>query len=375
MKKSYLIFFVVCVNYVIMAQSDTSSALLFWNERQIVLDDFKGIPPEHSSNISEFSYVIGYRPFKKEIDDIQVKWIETYCYMDRYSSWIKSDYKNPTVLLFNQTIFDIIELYTRKLQDEINRTADDDDDLLNKLHLMLEDYSSRAKAKVAELYSETNNGQSRTAVEYWNQKTKKELELQKRELLPEYKLGKWGLGFTFDLGFGVISGNASEYFSNNFAFAFGFDIGYRPFIFYLRGILGFNSLKKEVMIEDKIWTTNLNTEIAIPEFSVGYPVINNDDYSITPFAGIGGVEFSVIEKNDAYNDYHKTAFTAVFGFNFDYKFSKELNLLKDFLFKDKSSWLIRARFTAAPFNLNDEIKGWSFNLTLGIGGFGNSLDL
>ena len=108
---------------------------------------------------------------------------------------------------------------------------------------------------------------------------------------------------------------------------------------------------------------------------MGYPLSINDNYSITPFAGIGWVEFSVRANDQNYKDYRLLDFTYVLGLNFDYNFSKQINLLNYFLFREKSNWLLRARFTATPFNIDNNIKGWSYNLTIGVGGFANFIDL
>jgi hypothetical protein len=374
MKKVFSIVLILSALQVSFAQKDSLSSILYWGDRKITFEDFKGVPVQNSQSISEFSYVIGYQTFDKEIDNVNVKWIEAYCYMDRYSSWMKEQYKNPTLLLYNQTLFDIVELFTRKLQDEINQLKGSSTEISNQLNILLRDYGSRVKGKIGVLYSETNGGLNRTAVEYWNQKTKIELEQQKKNLMPDYSLGRFGLGLSFDIGYGLLTGNSKEYFTNNLILAFGFDVAYKPLIMYLRAILGFNSVKKEFIAEDKTWTTNLNTGIAIPEISIGYPVYNNDKFSITPFAGIGGVEFSVIKNENNYSGYRILSFAEVFGVNIDYMFGRNLDLINYFLFKDKSNWVIRTRFTAAPYKFNDQIKGWSFNLTIGIGGFSNLVE-
>jgi hypothetical protein len=376
MKIIFLSLLVLSISQIINAQSDTASSVLFWQARHITWEDFKGVPPRGTESISEFSYLIGYRPFEKRIDDMDVKWIEAYCYMDRFASWVKEENRNPSILLYNQTIFDIVELFTRKFQDDINKLSGSQIDISNKCNLLLRDYLSRIEAKIATMDLETVNGTNSRAVEYWNQKTQSELQLQEKQLLPDYKLGRFGLGLTFDLGYGILSGNSSNYFGNNFDLAFGFDIAYKPVVLYLRAILGFNSVKQDFYFDNKIWTTDLNTGIAIPELSVGYPIFSNNDFSLTPFAGVGVTEFSVFSNDEAYKKQRMTGFAGILGFNIDYMFGKELNLLNNFIFfRDKSNWVIRTRFTAVPFNIDDKIKGWSFNFTIGIGGFANSIKL
>lgn len=366
---------IIIINLLSYAQVDTSSSILYWSENPIIWEDFKGAPSRTSPNNSEFSYVIGYRNSETETEDGTVTWIETYCYMDRYSSWSKSLGKTNIALLYHQTQFDLVELYSRKLQTEINQLRGDRFEITNKLNTLLNDYGSRLKAQIGMLDYETDAGVNSTGVEYWNQKTKNELKNLERITIPNFYVSKFGIGMTFDLGYGILSGSSTEYFSNNFNLAFGFDVAYKPIMLFLRGTLGFNSIKKEFSQEKLNWLKDLNTGIAIPEITLGYPFSINNNYSFTPFAGIGWVEFSVRGNDKNYKDYRLLDFTYVLGVNFDYNFSKQTNLLNYFLFREKSNWLIRARFTVSPFEIDKNIKGWSYNLTIGVGGFANFIDL
>lgn len=375
MKYKIIALSIVILNILCSAQVNTASAILYWSENPLSWDDFKGAPSRTSLNNSEFSYVIGYRETESEVEDGTVTWIESYCYMDRYSSWAKSLGKTETALLFHQTQFDLVELYSRKLQAEINQLKGEGFTIKNKLNTLLNDYGSRLKGQIGMMDYETDGGANSTGVEYWNQKTKNELKTMGKKSMPNYFTSKFGIGMSFDLGYGILTGNSSEYFSNSINLAFGFDVAYKPLVLYLRGTLSFNSIKKAFVSESLTWRKELNTGIAIPEITLGYPFLLNRNFSLTPFAGIGWVEYSVIGNDQNYKDYRLSDFTYVMGLNFDYNFSKHTDLLNYFLFREKSNWLVRARFTAVPYKIDNNIKGWSYNLTIGIGGFSNFVDL
>lgn len=365
-----------CISTFAQTTETDSRMISYWGDEKLTWNDFQGVPPKNSDYSSEISYGIGYRPFEKPVDslDMDVRWIETYCYMDRGASWVKENEKTDINLLYNQTIFDIVELYSRRLQEEINHLSGSAFTVLNKLDELLREYDSKIKNVHAILSGETNDGMNGDRVNYWYNKTRLELSQLERKIIPDYQLGHWGLGVSFDLGYGFLSGGSKDYFSNNFNLSFGFDIGYRPIIFYLRGILGFNSVKKEFTYDNKFWEKDLGTGLAVIELTSGYPVVNNDDFSLTPFCGIGIVEFSVRSSEDRYKKQNIDDFTGVFGLNMDYKFSKVLNLLGGVFSGEASHWLIRARLTAAPFNMNENLKGWTVNFTLGVGGFINTVE-
>lgn len=375
MRYKIFVLSMIILNLFCYAQDDTTSSILYWSENPINWDDFKGAPSRTSGNNSEFSYVIGYGNSETETEDGTVTWIKTYCYMDRYSSWAKFGGRTKTSLLYHQTQFDLVELYSRKLQLEINKLTGDGIEIKNKLNLLLNDYGSRLKGQIGMLDYETDGGSNSTGVEYWNQKTNNELKTVERNTVPDYYVSKFGIGMSFDFGYGMLTGSSTDYFSNNFNFAFGFDVAYKPFVLFLRGTFGPNSIKKNFNSENLNWSKDLNTGIAIPELTLGYPFLINRNYTFTPFAGIGWVEFSVMGNDKNYNDHQLIDFAYVIGLNFDYNFGKQINLLNYFLFREQSNWLLRTRFTAVPFNIDNNLKGWSYNLTIGIGGFANFIDL
>ena len=367
-----------CMNTFAQTPETDSRMILYWGEKDLTWGDFQGVPPKNSNYSSEISYGIGYRPFEKPVDslDMDVRWIETYCYMDRGASWVKENEKTDVNLLYNQTIFDIVELYSRRLQEEINHLSGSTFAITNTLDELLREYDSKIKNVHAIISSETYDGMNGDRVNYWYNKTRLELSQQKKKIIPDYQLGHWGLGMSFDLGYGTISGVSKDYLSNKFFnLSFGFDVGYKPLIFYLRIVAGFNSVKNEFTYEDRIWEKDLSTSLGVIELTAGYPIFNSNSLCLTPFIGPGIVELAVNSQDGKYKDYRIDKFTGVFGLNLDYKFSKGLDLLNDFIFRQKSNWIIRARLTIAPFKMDERIKGWSVNFTVGVGGFLNSVEL
>lgn len=370
MKSELLILIIIIFSFEAIPQTD-SSFILYWGTRDLMWEDFLGVPPDYSEYSSEISYGIGYRSIEKTIGDMDILWLEAYCFMDRGSSWIREGYKNSNVLLYNQTIFDLVELYTRNFQEDINNLSGSTNIIIQRVDELLREYNSRIKNRVAILYSDTQGGLNSERVNFWYHDTKLKLSQQERHFIPEYTLSRFGLGLTFDLGYGVLTGNSTEYFTNNFNLSFGFDVAYRPLILYLRGILGFNSVKKEFMYNDKTWEENLSTGIFVGELTVGYPFPIMNDFCLTPFAGIGVVEFTVPGNDEKYKEHTIDDFSGVFGLNLDYSFSRTLNLLNDFIFREKSNWVIRTRLTISPFYFNDQIEGTAINFTIGVGGFTN----
>ena len=85
-----------------------------WTDGKLTWNDFQ--EREQSIGVSELEYFLGYNTGKHKFNDTTVFRIQTFCYMDRNLSWIDKDFKNNQYLKYNQVIFNIAELYRRKLQ-------------------------------------------------------------------------------------------------------------------------------------------------------------------------------------------------------------------------------------------------------------------
>ncbi len=373
--KNILSFIVLLVfNISTFSQNDISSRFK-WEQGKLSWDEFKGIPIENSNDISSLSYTIGYNTFEKKIDAVNVKWIEAYSYIDKYSSWIKKGYQNKYLLLYNQTIFDIVELYSRKLQLEINNSSNLPNSMYQQLNNLLRDFNSQCKERLSFYSYQTDYVRDTITTKQWAISIAHELENTPRKLLPNYDVSKIGYGFSFDLGYGFLTSPANESFNNYFNFSFGFDFEYFPYILYLRGILGFSETKKEIDNQDIFWTKGNTTGIALMDLSLGYSIFKNSKLKITPFLGYGIIEFSNHNRND--EDESETILDNNFslGINFDYFFYKNLNLVDYSWIREKSAWILRSRITAMPFDKGKGIDGWSINITFGIGGFGNLINM
>jgi len=85
------------------------------------MTDFREREISFENTTSELKYVIGYKTRKEKINDTVVFRLQSFCYTDTQLSWIKPGFKAPQNLQYNQVIFNIAELYRRKLQYDLDR--------------------------------------------------------------------------------------------------------------------------------------------------------------------------------------------------------------------------------------------------------------
>lgn len=341
-----------------------NSNYLHWEDKKLEWADFQGIPLQASPFHSGLSYFIGYTTKKYKVDDLKIKGLVAFCYVDKNASWVKQGSQNQSLLLYNQILFDLAELYSRKLQSALNRISGSE---LYRADEILHNLNSQFNQRANQFSESSEYGKKSDVIEAWSAAIAYELTQFPRERMPIYRESKFGLGATIGGGYGILTNSLDDYFSNNINLDYGFDVAYGKPVLYLRATLGLNHVNAEYTNAGKIWEKDLKTTLAVLEATLGYPVSDNSKFRISPFLGIAGFEFSARSSDEAYGDFRVVKAVGVFGINCDYKFSKQLSLVD--IFKEKVDWIIRTRIFVIPARFDSDFKGASINLSVGIGGF------
>ena len=137
---------------------------LYWSEnRKLKWEDFQS--PVSSHNSSEI-YVINPAVINKKQLFTKTN-ITIICAFDKNRSWVNINNKSEALLLYNQVIFNIYELYTRKLRQ---KTEDIDFGLDSNLRLfpkMVGDNKTELLDKVDQFKIITNYGKEVKIIEEW----------------------------------------------------------------------------------------------------------------------------------------------------------------------------------------------------------------
>jgi len=348
-------------------------ALLNWDDRKLDWSDFKGTPKPLSPYDSEFQFQIGYSTKTYLKGDLNIYGFVTHSYMDRYLSWADASIRNDQYLLYNQIIFNITELYSRYLQKELSTLKNLVIPEEETASYMLKSFNSKCIHHINKFQIESAYGRNREVLNIWDKKIQNLLQITPKLADPVYALSNHGIGGSFDLGYGLLTDPANKFISNPINIAFGFEYAYRPLplTFYLRGTLGFNSIKRSFTKENKLWRKDLSTGFALLHFSTGYHLVKTKNCNITPFVGIGLVELGALSTKSRYEDHSLYKSAPIFGLNIDYKFYKSLALIPP---REKADFFIRYRLYITPFSIDKNLKGNVINFTIGIGGFTNFLN-
>lgn len=97
-----------------------NSDLIVWSvEKKLIWDDFLGVPPSTSQFSAVSALDIKYRAWTRK-DTLFVSLVSKF---SRNNSWVYAKSKSSRLLGHEQTHFDILELYCRKLRQHISKAS------------------------------------------------------------------------------------------------------------------------------------------------------------------------------------------------------------------------------------------------------------
>jgi len=190
----------------------------------------------------------------------------------------------------------------------------------------------------------------------------------------EYIPANWGYAFELFSGYGFLTPQLSEHFTNYIPLGFSIDVYFRNFVLFLRAYAGFSYTRHEFGTGNDVWSEHSQVRVFLPEASVGYIFHNDKYFRLAPFVGIGSCDIgptSYDKKNNSALEKYELSFTTTYiaGFNTEFKLGK---LRSEMTAKGKkqSFIFIRLRYTYAHpmFWKYYEGYGGSLNcITLGFG--------
>jgi hypothetical protein len=354
-KLTLLLIMVLCVNSRVHSQS----AKREWEQGKLKWSDFQSLPLRSSNMASELVYQISFVTEKTKFQDTVLFTFVTKNEMNPKYSWVKPEEKSDLLLRYNQVLFDAMEINRRRLQYDLLEMYD-----ISQTNSILQGALSNCQNEIRKIQEETNFGRNKEAVVYWEfliNTTLLDLPLFR---IPPFKESAFGYGLHVGLGVGNFSNTLSDYFSPTFNFLFGFDVALNNTILYLNGTLALNNVSSEFQDNGRTWPKDLKTNVAIIDVSLGQNIINNGKHRLTPFVGLGILEFTASQDKDQFEDYRLVDYGVIYGINYDFKFRKTIKLIPSFGgIRENTNQSIRTRLYILSSQF-EKFKGTSINLTV-----------
>jgi hypothetical protein len=140
----------------------------YWSEtRRLTWDDFQGTPILGETVGSE---ILVKNPASIQRKNLLAKTqIFVECYFDKKSSWVNRKHATDDLLAYNQTIFDIYELYSRKLREAFDTTSFGAQDAIEVFNELVEKNSQEMNKRIQEFRIESNMGRDAEKAKLWSE--------------------------------------------------------------------------------------------------------------------------------------------------------------------------------------------------------------
>ncbi|MDR3001332.1 MAG: hypothetical protein LBU89_08725 [Fibromonadaceae bacterium] len=150
----------------------------------------------------------------------------------------------------------------------------------------------------------------------------KQRPIKQEYVKPKQVLSNWKKGVDFFIGYGIFTEELSNNYTNGVPLGYGFDICYKRLELYLRGYVGFHKTKEDFEYSTGVYEKGLAISVLLFESSLGFAVINNDYFKISPFFGVGSISTDVpsepyTKKPKELEEISMETFTYITGFNLD----------------------------------------------------------
>lgn len=337
----------------------------YWKDGELTWDDFQAKPTKNST--INLAYVLMYKTDKKEFENIQYYGVFADAYMDKSLSFVHNNIRDYYQLKYNQVIFNLVEIYRRKLQQRIFKIDNN-----FEISSLLQDVKSQLSRKVQDFQDEGNYGIQREVTDEWLSATYEDLEKSKPFEIPDFRKSNWTYGMFGGIDFGMYNGDFDPLFNNTLAMVLGFEFSYKKIFMGLNMSFTNSKLNGNLMDGSLNIPQGEKATIGLLNTYFGYPIIDSKKIRVMPFAGYG-VHF-IGEVGDVGDREEIATGTSVFGLNIDFKNKKSVGFTPTlFGLKEEGFTYFRARIFLNNSNFNSNLKGTSLNIGLSFGLEGRSI--
>lgn len=335
----------------------------YWSEEELDYDDFRANPIEFSPFVSEIQYFTSYEYKTREVNGMNYRSFEVSTYVDRSLSWIREEGETPLTLLYCQTIFNIAELYARKMERQLNQLEINAGQENLYVHEVFATYNDRCNRAINQFKGETNYGTIDSLVVKNYEASKQELKNNPRIIFPNYEEKNRSWGMDIGLGYGILQGEITDYLHNYIDFLnYGAMYNHGRFYYDLRLYLGAHKAKQEYNHEKYSLDADTGNLVSFIELSGGYQLLNYRKISVYPFIGFGMLQMSRTNHYDNTSIEGPVKFQPNVGLHLDYRLKSTAISPSQ-----RSDMVLKARITYEPVNYLDHLEGGTLNLFLGIG--------
>lgn len=292
-----------------------------WTEGRLSWSDFQASGQAKGVS-SQMRAWIGISNTKEQKGNIALLRPTSYAYIDRSLSWVDPNAKSDRLLRYHQASFDLLELYRRKFQRELDKSISQTEADGFHRHFM-----KAYDDQLAVMRLETAEGTNEEKMREWELYIRKELNAEAEAIDIRYSPMAFGYGLNIGAGYISPTGTLADAFSPTAQFVIGLDFSYRKWHLYTEAGISQVKNRADILVSGKgttaLWKKNGHTDFSMIHVDAGYDFIDNSKFRLAPFVGIAVTDYSRVKKESGKDkvNMHILDVNASFGLCFDYKFA------------------------------------------------------
>ncbi len=331
MKRLLILFWIVC-SFGTYSQAENPADYKNWTDGKLSWDDFqdtlrlKGVP-------SSFNAFLKIENTKDRDGNTKTIRPEALACFDRRHSFAEKEIQSPNQLRLFQLKYDLLEVYRRRLQTELNLgvvgiAAD------NRTRQYMDLYEEQCK----NAEKDTENGQNEEKLQEWEFYVTKELIENPAPPVPRISPRRFGYGFYLGTGATFPVGDLCHYWDPSWSVNVGFDLGYINTHLLCDFSAGTARSRHDIRIEKDgihdVWLRNTHNTYTSISLGIGQQLVSTKYFALMPYVGCIWSGYSdQFKTGDGRNErttLSYTNFNWTAGICFDYRFSTTVSLVPSF---------------------------------------------
>ena len=335
--------------------------------------DFRASPPADATTGAMVKIGFGYQRVKAREGYRRTIYRGTYNKALPQYSWVLNDYKNPAWLAYQQLVFDIYEIYRRRLLQAVTRQEYDKNSNLQRgqryrslsgesLNRLRESHLTDASREVGLMKSQTDKGTDVAALEAWREQVNDRLAQLGPEPMPDFISNPVAIVLGLGLGTSLFTGDLGRAIVQPTGPAMHFGVQARRWHFGLDMHISSTSFTELNFIGQPV---TVGVGYSYMNVLAGYTLLERGRHQLTPVAGL--LFMSLLEQNAwAWdNPFNPTELSPAVGFTYDFTLQIRTHLLTGILSNPGSQDIhcLRTKLLVAPATLGSA-SGGVVNLSL-----------
>ena len=336
-----------------------------WKKNILQWDHFLAEPDFSTLNQSQIYYSLGYNSKKIRKKDTIINTIVAIGQIDPALSWVKPESKNEQLLKYNQVVFDIAELYRRKLELVLLKSHPYSYDVGFKFQV------NECNKMVSKMGNETQNGTDSLMVEAWSEKISNQLDSLPEFSYSDLKFGKLEYEIGIGAGFNTFGNELADVYKNHFSLEYVLNLSYKKVNFLTSLYMGSTKTEQDINYNAIQWSTETRLNCFEVGASLGYTLWSNERHRLIPFLGINFFEVSRWDKTSSSEELQNITSNTNFhaGLYYNYSFLKSFNFLGNIYmpyYKEAVDYGVFSKLFVSSIKMENAMNGLILNFSVGL---------